>query len=127
MVPAIKNIHLLVFLLFLAKYGNAQLKVHSSNGLSYVLFENGISRYVSKNTSQRSFKRRCVWDVQPYETYRFNLLSFQGSFLVSSLGFICRQELKLDKLTHIPIRFRLGSLDYVNWMEQKPNAIKPGK
>lgn len=43
----------------------------------------------------------------------------------NSLGIICKTELKLDKITRIPIRFRLGSLDYVNWMEQKPNAIKP--
>jgi hypothetical protein len=44
---------------------------------------------------------------------------------VKQLGYFCQKELQLDKLTPLPIRFRLGSLDYVNWMEQKPNAIKP--
>jgi hypothetical protein len=38
------------------------------------------------------------------------------------LGFICRQELKLDQLTAINIRFRLGSVDYVNLLEGKLNA-----
>jgi hypothetical protein len=44
----------------------------------------------------------------------------------NSLGLFCKKELQLDKITPVVFRFRLGSLDYVNWMEQKPNAIKPG-
>lgn len=43
----------------------------------------------------------------------------QASYYPNSLGVICRTELKLDKISPVPIRLRLGSLEYVNRMEGK--------
>lgn len=35
------------------------------------------------------------------------------------LPFFCRIEHRWDKRTRVPIKFRLGSVDYVDWLEGK--------
>ncbi len=42
-----------------------------------------------------------------------------------SLGTACKVELKLEQATKVPFRFRLGSLQQTDYLEQKPNAQKP--
>src|SRR5580658_6504192 len=38
------------------------------------------------------------------------------NFYTQHLGFFCRQELKMQEV-HVPVTFRLGSMDYCNWLE----------
>jgi len=39
---------------------------------------------------------------------------------MSSLGYFCRKEVQIEKMTRLPLRFRLGSLQEVNRLEGKP-------
>ena len=40
-------------------------------------------------------------------------------FSTCTYGFFCREELKIEKATRVPIRFRLGSLAQCNYYEGK--------
>ncbi|MBS1734335.1 MAG: hypothetical protein JST02_13655 [Bacteroidetes bacterium] len=44
------------------------------------------------------------------------------NFYTMNMGYVCRKELKLEKATGIPFRFRLGSLNYNDWLEGKKSA-----
>ncbi len=57
--------------------------------------------------------------------YSMNILP--GNFYLSQLGFFCKKEWKFESATKIPLRIRIGTLEYCDWLEGKKNAsFAPG-
>jgi len=56
----------------------------------------------------------------------FSLKVLPQNFYNQKLSFVCKKEVQLQKLISLPVYIRLGSKDYVDYLEQKPNAIRAG-
>ena len=65
------------------------------------------------------------WAPQIYKPALNLLAPIAKDFSTTQLGIVCRKEFEFEKKTSIPLRLRIGSLDYTNYMERKPNALKP--
>ena len=58
----------------------------------------------------------------------FLLNPFAGSVIradhyTQNFGFFCKKELQFEKATKIPLRFRLGTQQYNDYLEGKPNTV----
>lgn len=52
------------------------------------------------------------------------LMVLPKNYYTNGLGFFCKKEVQLQKLTNVNVFFRLGSKEYVDYLERKPNAKK---
>jgi hypothetical protein len=46
------------------------------------------------------------------------------NFYNKGLGYFCKKEAQLQKATRLPVYIRLGSKEYVDYLERKPNSIR---
>ena len=61
---------------------------------------------------------RPIYSLKQIEEGR-RMSSLPGFYKVNPQGFFCRAEFRLEQRTGIPFRFRLGSLEYTNALENK--------
>lgn len=51
----------------------------------------------------------------------------QSNLYTQQLGFFCKQEIKMEQGVKLPLRLRLGSLEYTDWMERKAGSVMPAR
>jgi hypothetical protein len=52
----------------------------------------------------------------------YSLLVLPSNYYYTQLGIICKSEIKIESYIKLPLKIRLGSLQYCNWMEGKKNT-----
>jgi hypothetical protein len=53
---------------------------------------------------------------------KISLKVLPQNFYNNRMGYFCKKEVQLQKLVSLPVFIRLGSKDYVDYLERKPNA-----
>jgi hypothetical protein len=61
--------------------------------------------------------------ILPKDTVPFiHIKTVPPQFYTQHLPFFCQKELQLQKITGLPLFIRLGTKEYVDYLEQKPNT-----
>ena len=107
------------------KFSRTAVTGHFSDSIHKI--HSGILKF-SKNSKQHQLTPKTMiygnsLTKPAVAAFRINL--FQNYFDAKKLSFFCQKEWQFEKATSIPLRLRLGSLEYTNYLEKKPNAVQP--
>lgn len=86
-------------------------------GLSLILFFS-----ICFSASAQSAQQKLRYP-QPDSLQLNKLPAIAPDLYTKNFSFFCRKELQLEKTTKIPFRFRLGSLNYCNYLEGKNKVV----
>ena len=122
------NIILVVLLMLTGKIFSQEKFLSSDPGSLFKIsqsFNPGLASHIQYNDRFKSTYIRIMNARNYNDNYIIskNILlrpvSLDKNFYCDNLGFFCKKEIQLEKITSVPFRFRLGSLDYVDRLEGK--------
>ncbi|HMG68355.1 MAG TPA: hypothetical protein VK588_11745 [Chitinophagaceae bacterium] len=83
-------------------------------------FSEGLRKNLElSDPNKKSYHYLFTNGVSPVSVNPFTIRMIQPQFYISNLPFFCKKEFEFEKSTAIPLRVRLGSLEYVNRLEGK--------
>ena len=54
-----------------------------------------------------------------YLLFQLSQINLPEMYFHNSLALFCRLEVKMERAASFPVKFRLGTVEYVDWLEQK--------
>ena len=61
-----------------------------------------------------------VLRLSPMKSAAFPLSKLPSNFYTLNMGYFCKKELQVEKSTRLPLKIRLGSVQYTDRLEGKP-------
>jgi hypothetical protein len=101
------------------------------NKLLFLFIITFATKQVLCQTSFKYVTAKAIFQLPKYikpEIISQNLFYISPSMLIrpdfycNNLGFICKQEIKIQKAIRLPFVFRIGSLQQVDYLEGKKNS-----
>ncbi len=69
----------------------------------------------TENSSSKRLSRSLLWKLPPPLT----TTEQPKAYCFKTLALFCKIEVQLEEMSRIPVKFRLGSVDYVDQLESK--------
>jgi len=73
-----------------------------------------------------SFKAAAQLNLKPITDTlgkKISLKVLPQNFYNQHIGFFCKKEVQVQKMMKLPFYFRLGSMQYTDYLERKPNTF----
>jgi hypothetical protein len=127
-----KKAKILLFCMIFVARGAFCQDFTSTPAASQDLYTYKLQNCFNKYASVKEYLNNSKWEGMPERQTWIGIQNFfscrvlvTADFYTRNFGFFCKKELQLEKVTRVPLRFRLGSLQYNDYLEQKPNAVNP--
>jgi hypothetical protein len=76
-----------------------------------------VSSFFSKNNFSKNNQKNI--EKSPFSNTTYIVPTQARYYCYDKLAFFCKLEVKLERQFHTPIKFRLGDVQYVDWLEGK--------
>lgn len=77
----------------------------------------GLGAAAQKQTDSSKFILRQIPDSLKY----FSIRMLPANYYAANLGFFCKKEIQIQKAIKLPVKFRLGTVEYTDKLEGKNN------
>jgi len=96
------------------RYAYDALLYYKKAGLNISRLNSFVARVAAANKMAGTFRITTTKQILPI---------IPADYYSSNIGFFCKKELQLEKITWLPFKFRLGSVQQCDWLEGKTIAL----